>query len=474
MLPAAHPVAAQAGRSTRELQTPPPFSVLTSRKFQRLFSHVMRGRFRRARTAATWRISTLHHPAVWSFQLALRARGLGSVLTTEFLTHEPVMRSLLGIPDDVTPVVMTPVAYFRGEMGPPPRRPVEEVVFFDRWGNSPTKRRTAPMNQIEERLQQVIDKQDIHDVLMRYCRGVDRCDVQMIDTAFHPDAVDDHIEVGRGETIGQAIVRTLTALSTVSTHLVGNVLIELHGDTADVESYFISYQVRNIEGSEYTRVRAGRYVDRFERRGSDWRIVFRTVVDDWNRLDQVIARSPESVSWTAGSRSHDDPVVLGAEIEQEANVTWAEDLMQIHQTAALYAHVIDRREWGGSPMCTRRTAYTTARGAVNLWTGADQAIPVIVVAALHPHGQQPGHRACAGAGSGHRRRQVRRDPRGRHRGRGLHRCVGPHAARMAHQEADEHELERSRRSGGTVVTAPRIGPAYKIERPVIEPMKSVP
>lgn len=76
-------------------------------------------------------------PAVWSFLLALRARGLGSVLTTEFLTHEPVMRSLLGIPDDVTPVVMTPVAYFRGEMRPPTRRRVEEVVYFDRWGNGP-------------------------------------------------------------------------------------------------------------------------------------------------------------------------------------------------------------------------------------------------------------------------------------------------------------------------------------------------
>jgi nitroreductase len=73
-------------------------------------------------------------PAVWSFQLALRARGLGSVLTTEFLAHEEGVRRVLGIPNDVTPVIMTPVAYFRGEMGPPSRRPVEEVAYVDRWG----------------------------------------------------------------------------------------------------------------------------------------------------------------------------------------------------------------------------------------------------------------------------------------------------------------------------------------------------
>ncbi|MCX7863989.1 MAG: nitroreductase family protein, partial [Novosphingobium sp.] len=52
-------------------------------------------------------------PAVWSFQLALRARGLGSVLTTLHLMYENEVASLLGIPDDVMQVALLPVAYTR-------------------------------------------------------------------------------------------------------------------------------------------------------------------------------------------------------------------------------------------------------------------------------------------------------------------------------------------------------------------------
>ena len=73
-------------------------------------------------------------PAVWNLQLALRARGLGSVFTTSFLRHERAFMELLEIPDDVTPVVLLPVAYFKGELSRPPRDPVDEVIFWDSWG----------------------------------------------------------------------------------------------------------------------------------------------------------------------------------------------------------------------------------------------------------------------------------------------------------------------------------------------------
>ena len=50
-------------------------------------------------------------PPVWSFQLALRARGLGSCLTSLHLAHEKEAAELLGIPDDVLQVALLPVAY---------------------------------------------------------------------------------------------------------------------------------------------------------------------------------------------------------------------------------------------------------------------------------------------------------------------------------------------------------------------------
>jgi nitroreductase len=72
--------------------------------------------------------------AVWSFQLALRSRGLGSVWTTLHLFHEQDTADLLGIPEGVTQVAMLPVAYTKGtDFKPPPRRPVEEVTGFNEW-----------------------------------------------------------------------------------------------------------------------------------------------------------------------------------------------------------------------------------------------------------------------------------------------------------------------------------------------------
>ena len=72
--------------------------------------------------------------AVWSFQLALRSRGLGSVWTTMHLHSEQEVAKILGIPDDVTQVALIPVAYTIGEdFKPPPRRPVEEVTYWNSW-----------------------------------------------------------------------------------------------------------------------------------------------------------------------------------------------------------------------------------------------------------------------------------------------------------------------------------------------------
>jgi nitroreductase len=74
-------------------------------------------------------------PAVWSFMLAAHARGLGTSWTTAHLMLEDEMAALLGIPHpDVTQVALVPVAHTVGhEFHPAPRRPVEDVVHWERW-----------------------------------------------------------------------------------------------------------------------------------------------------------------------------------------------------------------------------------------------------------------------------------------------------------------------------------------------------
>lgn len=74
-------------------------------------------------------------PAAWSFLLALRSRGLGSVWTTLHLAREAEAAELLGIPSTVTQVALLPVAYTIGtEFKPAARRPVEDVTYWDTWG----------------------------------------------------------------------------------------------------------------------------------------------------------------------------------------------------------------------------------------------------------------------------------------------------------------------------------------------------
>jgi len=74
-------------------------------------------------------------PAVWSFMLAARARGLGTSWTTAHLTVEEDVANLLGIPfASVTQVALIPVAHTVGDdFTPAPRRPLDDVVHWDRW-----------------------------------------------------------------------------------------------------------------------------------------------------------------------------------------------------------------------------------------------------------------------------------------------------------------------------------------------------
>jgi nitroreductase len=72
--------------------------------------------------------------AAWSFQLALRARGLGSCWTTLHLGQAKETAELLGIPQGVTQVSLIPVAYTKGlDFKPARRPPVEGITHWNRW-----------------------------------------------------------------------------------------------------------------------------------------------------------------------------------------------------------------------------------------------------------------------------------------------------------------------------------------------------
>ncbi len=74
------------------------------------------------------------YPAIWSFQLAARARGLGTALTTLHLIHQAEAAEILGLPDDVLQVALLPVAYTLGtDFKRAKRPPVAEITHWNKW-----------------------------------------------------------------------------------------------------------------------------------------------------------------------------------------------------------------------------------------------------------------------------------------------------------------------------------------------------
>lgn len=82
---------------------------------------------------ASWYGSIL--PAVWSFMLALRARGLGAAWTTLHLAYEKEVAGILGMPESTTQAALLPVAYFKGDdFKPAERIPAHRFTHWDAWG----------------------------------------------------------------------------------------------------------------------------------------------------------------------------------------------------------------------------------------------------------------------------------------------------------------------------------------------------
>jgi len=95
----------------------------------------IRGRLERASLAMQASAYGSILPAVWSFMLAARARGLGSAWTTIHLFHEKEAADLLQIPEGFTQVALLPVAYYTGDDFKPARRlPAADSISWERWG----------------------------------------------------------------------------------------------------------------------------------------------------------------------------------------------------------------------------------------------------------------------------------------------------------------------------------------------------
>ena len=116
--------------------------------------------------------------------------------------------------------------------------------------------------------------------LARYSRGIDRRDRRMIESAYWPDAQDDHIAfVGSIPDFADWILEHLRT-STASSHFLGQSLITVNGARAEVETYYTAWTQFSTPTGELLRMAIGRYLDQFEEREGEWRVLNRKVLLD--------------------------------------------------------------------------------------------------------------------------------------------------------------------------------------------------
>lgn len=154
----------------------------------------------------------------------------------------------------------------------------------------------------ETELATLVAKQEIRDVLSRYCRGLDRMDREMAMSVFHPDAPAHYLDMyeGTGHGFVDWVWQAHEAMDRHS-HQITNVLIDVDADagTAVSEAYALVtlWTKPDEHGAQLEITARSRYLDRWARRDGRWAISERTHV-----LDMQIGRPVEMHASNAESR----------------------------------------------------------------------------------------------------------------------------------------------------------------------------
>lgn len=161
-------------------------------------------------------------------------------------------------------------------------------------------------------LEELIARDEITDVLYRYCRGVDRMDVDLTKSCWHPDGTARYSDYFEG-TVDDLIAWMWPLHDGMATHShqVTNRTIEVSGDTARTETYVIA-SLRTLGDAPIDILSRGRYLDRLSRRDGVWAIDHRTFVDDLTAMYSPLLDDGPTVDTVVADaaytrRDRDDP-----------------------------------------------------------------------------------------------------------------------------------------------------------------------
>ena len=157
-----------------------------------------------------------------------------------------------------------------------------------------------------EAVADLLDRHAIWECTLRYARGVDRLDEELIRSAFWPDAHDSHGRINGSPENFLARWLPTQGDRQVAQHFVANQTVRLDGaGGADTETYFMVTGKRF--DSDVLELVGGRYIDRFEKRDDEWRIRTRLVLLDWQATADAAGMARRLARSHTGSRDRRDP-----------------------------------------------------------------------------------------------------------------------------------------------------------------------
>lgn len=164
---------------------------------------------------------------------------------------------------------------------------------------------------MSDQVAELVARQEIISLLYRYARGWDRLDQDALRSCFFEDSTHQHGAFkGRSHDFITTAFPRVAAMKSTS-HLITNPLVEVRGDRAFSECYFLAHhRRRDASGAgEEDYFVQGRYIDRFERRGGEWKIAQRRGVHDFERIsptaEGAFANAPAE---QRGARKPHDPL----------------------------------------------------------------------------------------------------------------------------------------------------------------------
>ncbi len=166
------------------------------------------------------------------------------------------------------------------------------------------------------------DRQQILDVVLRYCQGIDRLDLELVRSAYHHDGIDHHTGFdGTADEYVAWVGPLLSRFMAGTMHTVGNHRVELFGDEAVSETYLTATHWGHDPAHAGTTFTTGaRYVDHMAFRDGRWAIAERWAVREYVRSDagRLTPVGSSSESGPVARRDGTDPLqVLRGRLREE-------------------------------------------------------------------------------------------------------------------------------------------------------------